>query len=122
MIQDFSATLNIQKSRDIGQSETNQNRNRFIDIIPFDDNYVSLSSEQAEMTIGIFAFRLMKKLGRRPRFDYFRFIQQVNQSNQSESVPPLLETLFNQLELFLFIQIMQEPLGRRQRYLIGKGL
>ena len=59
---------------------------------------------------------------RRPRFDYFRFIQQVNQSNQSESVPPLLETLFNQLELFLFIQIMQEPLGRRQRYLIGSGI
>ena len=46
MIQEFSATLNQKKSRNVGQSEINQNRNRFIDIIPFDDNYVSLETEQ----------------------------------------------------------------------------
>ena len=46
MIQEFSAALNIQKTRDVGQSEINHNRNRFIDIIPFDDNHVSLSTEQ----------------------------------------------------------------------------
>ena len=46
MVQEFSAGLNMQKTRDVGQSEINMNRNRFIDIIPFDDNYVSLSSEQ----------------------------------------------------------------------------
>ena len=46
MIQEFSAALNQRKSRNVGQSEINQNRNRFIDIIPFDDNYVSLEAEQ----------------------------------------------------------------------------
>ena len=46
MVQEFSAGLNMQKTRDVGQSEINMNRNRFIDIIPFDDNYVSLSAEQ----------------------------------------------------------------------------
>ena len=46
MIQEYSATLNQRKTRDVGQSEINQNRNRFIDIIPFDDNYVSLEKEQ----------------------------------------------------------------------------
>ena len=46
MIQEYSATLNQRKTRDVGQSEINQNRNRFIDIIPFDDNYVSLEVEQ----------------------------------------------------------------------------
>ena len=45
-VQEFSAALNMRKSREAGQSEINCNRNRFIDIIPFDDNYVSLSREQ----------------------------------------------------------------------------
>lgn len=45
-VQEFSAALNMRKSRQAGQSENNCNRNRFIDIIPFDDNYVSLSREQ----------------------------------------------------------------------------
>lgn len=48
MIQEFSAELNVQKTRDVGQSEINSNRNRFIDIIPFDDNFVSLSVEQGQ--------------------------------------------------------------------------
>ena len=34
------------KARQVGQAEVNQNRNRFIDIIPYDDNYVSLASDQ----------------------------------------------------------------------------
>ena len=45
-VQEFSAALNMRKSREAGQSEINCNRNRFIDIIPFDDNHVSLSREQ----------------------------------------------------------------------------
>ena len=48
MIQEFSAELNIKKTRDVGQSEKNSNRNRFIDIIPYDDNYVRLSCEQGQ--------------------------------------------------------------------------
>ena len=45
-IQELSARINATKTRNIGQSEVNQNRNRFVDIIPFDDNYVMLKSEQ----------------------------------------------------------------------------
>ena len=45
-VQEFSAALNMMKTREAGQAEINCNRNRFIDIIPFDDNYVSLSREQ----------------------------------------------------------------------------
>lgn len=45
-IQEQSARINATKTRNVGQSEINQNRNRFVDIIPFDDNYVTLKSEQ----------------------------------------------------------------------------
>ena len=34
--------MNANKSRSIGQDEKNRTRNRFVDIIPFDDNYVKL--------------------------------------------------------------------------------
>jgi len=45
-VQEFSAKLNQTKSRYVGQMEKNLNRNRFVDIIPYDDNYVRLSEEQ----------------------------------------------------------------------------
>ena len=45
-VQEYSARLNTTKSRDVGQMEMNQNRNRFVDIIPYDDNYVNLQQEQ----------------------------------------------------------------------------
>jgi len=47
-IQEHSARVNARKTRDVGQSMINQNRNRFVDIIPFDDNYVTLKSEQGQ--------------------------------------------------------------------------
>ena len=47
----------------VGQLEKNQNRNRFVDIIPYDDNYVSLQvsriSIHSEVTSFIF-FRRSK--------------------------------------------------------------
>ena len=60
MVQEYSSRLSLVKTREVissklfssfssqsfpiqvGQSEKNQNRNRFVDIIPYDDNYVSL--------------------------------------------------------------------------------
>jgi len=47
-IQEYSARFNARKTRHIGQSEVNQNKNRFVDIIPFDDNYVTLETEQGQ--------------------------------------------------------------------------
>ena len=48
----------------MGQLEKNQNRNRFVDIIPYDDNYVSLQvtriSIHSEVTSLIFFFRRSK--------------------------------------------------------------
>ena len=55
-VQEYSSRLSLVKTREVslklrflfsfpiqvGQSEKNQNRNRFVDIIPYDDNYVSL--------------------------------------------------------------------------------
>ena len=45
----------------VGQLEKNQNRNRFVDIIPYDDNYVSLQvsriSINSEVTFLILFFR-----------------------------------------------------------------
>ena len=45
----------------VGQLEKNQNRNRFVDIIPYDDNYVSLQvfriSIHSEVTSFIFFFQ-----------------------------------------------------------------
>ena len=35
----------------MGQSEKNQNRNRFVDIIPYDDNYVSLQVRTSSSNI-----------------------------------------------------------------------
>jgi len=46
MVQEYSSRLSLVKTREVGQSEKNQNRNRFVDIIPYDDNYVSLQKEQ----------------------------------------------------------------------------
>lgn len=48
LVQEHSARLNASKSRDVGQMEKNRNRNRFVDITPFDDNYVQLESEQGQ--------------------------------------------------------------------------
>lgn len=45
-VQEFSARINASKPRTIGQAEKNRNRNRFVDIIPFDDNYVQLEKEE----------------------------------------------------------------------------
>ena len=46
LVQEFSARINSTKTKNVGQAEVNQNRNRFVDIIPYDDNYVSLQKEQ----------------------------------------------------------------------------
>jgi hypothetical protein len=46
LVQEYSARLATTKTRLVGQSEMNQNRNRFVDIIPYDDNYVNLQKEQ----------------------------------------------------------------------------
>ena len=46
LVQEFSARINSTKTKNVGQAEVNQNRNRFVDIIPYDDNYVSLQQEQ----------------------------------------------------------------------------
>jgi len=46
MVQEYSVRLGATKTRDVGQLEKNQNRNRFVDIIPYDDNYITLQKEQ----------------------------------------------------------------------------
>jgi len=46
MVQEYSARLGATKTRNVGQLEKNQNRNRFVDIIPYDDNYITLQKEQ----------------------------------------------------------------------------
>jgi len=45
-VQEHSARINASKMRRIGQEEKNRNRNRFVDIIPFDDNLVLLDKEE----------------------------------------------------------------------------
>lgn len=45
-IQEHAARIGVIKTREVGQSEVNRNRNRFVDIIPYDDNYVMLQKEQ----------------------------------------------------------------------------
>ncbi|XP_040583036.1 receptor-type tyrosine-protein phosphatase epsilon isoform X1 [Lepeophtheirus salmonis] len=43
-INEYSSEVNALKTRTIGNDESNKNLNRFIDIIPFDDNVVLLES------------------------------------------------------------------------------
>jgi len=45
LLQEYSAKLYEEKSRSIGQLEINKPRNRFVDIVPYDDTLVTLNVE-----------------------------------------------------------------------------
>ena len=45
----------------VGQLEKNQNRNRFVDIIPYDDNYVSLQVSRISINSEATSFILFQK-------------------------------------------------------------
>ena len=45
----------------VGQLEKNQNRNRFVDIIPYDDNYVSLQVSRISINSEVTSLILFQK-------------------------------------------------------------
>ena len=49
----------------VGQLEKNQNRNRFVDIIPYDDNYVSLQVSRKSINSEVTSLILFSE-GARP--------------------------------------------------------
>ena len=81
----------------VGQLEKNQNRNRFVDIIPYDDNYVSLQVTRISINFEVTSLTLFQKEQGLPASTY------VNASyvDDLEGVGKVIVTQVNNRNFFL---------------------
>ena len=85
----------------VGQLEKNQNRNRFVDIIPYDDNYVSLQVSRISINSEVTSLIFFQKEQGLPSSTY------VNASyvDDLEGVGKVIVTQVNNRNFFAFIAL-----------------